>query len=218
MRAMGQFFLLLIAALVVGAIVFGVSVLVTGDDPGIEGNEPDGRAVPLPSSRPLVEGDVGQLRFDTVIRGYRMAQVDTALRRAAYDIGYKEELIQVLEAEVKALRDGRLEDAEALRKAREAAVSGAGSAVPVPIAEAHTGEPTATSSTSAALAGDESTADSGELAVGSGEIAAAQDGEGTTAPPGDATGHAGTAEDGQAPRPSWAGADDSWGRPTQVAQ
>ena len=57
-----------------------------------------------------------------------MAQVDAALRRAAYDIGYKEELIQVLEAEVIALRDGRTEDADALREAREAAMSGAASA------------------------------------------------------------------------------------------
>ncbi|GAA2610617.1 hypothetical protein GCM10010399_46880 [Dactylosporangium fulvum] len=123
---MAEFLLVLIAAVVVGAIGFGVSLLITGDDPGIEGHEPDGRAVPLPSSRPLVEGDVGQLRFDTTIRGYRMAQVDTALRRAGYDIGYKEELIQVLEAEIKALREGRTEDADALRDAREAAVSGAG--------------------------------------------------------------------------------------------
>ncbi|WP_327006489.1 DivIVA domain-containing protein [Dactylosporangium sp. NBC_01737] len=123
---MAEFLLVLIAAVVVGAIGFGVSLLITGDDPGIEGHEPDGRAVPLPSSRPLVEGDVGHVRFDTTLRGYRMAQVDAALRRAGYDIGYKEELIQVLEAEVKALRDGRTEDADALRDAREAAVTGAG--------------------------------------------------------------------------------------------
>jgi DivIVA domain-containing protein len=118
-------FLVLIAALIVGAIVFGVAVLITGDDPGIEGNEPDGRAVPLPATRPLAEGDISQVRFDTAIRGYRMSQVDSAFRRAAYDIGYKEELIQVLEAEVNALRDGRADDAEALRLAREAAISGA---------------------------------------------------------------------------------------------
>ena len=122
---MAEFLLVLIAAVVVGAIGFGVSLLITGDDPGIEGHEPDGRSVPLPSSRPLVEGDVGQLRFDTVVRGYRMAQVDNALKRAGYDIGYKEELIQVLEAEIKALREGRQEDADALRDARVAAASGA---------------------------------------------------------------------------------------------
>src|SRR5690242_11060612 len=127
---MAEFLLVLIAALVVGAIGFGVSLLITGDDPGIEGHEPDGRSVPLPSSRPLVEGDVNQLRFDTVVRGYRMNQVDTALRRAGYDIGYKEELIQVLEAEIKALREGRQEDADALRDARLAAAAGAGTTAP----------------------------------------------------------------------------------------
>src|SRR5207248_6770067 len=79
------------------------------------------RVIPLPTARPLTEADLGTLRFDFVARGYRMAQVDQALRRAAYDIGYKEELIGVLEAEVAALREGRLDEAEALRRAREAA-------------------------------------------------------------------------------------------------
>jgi DivIVA domain-containing protein len=133
---MGELFLLLMAALVVGAVVFGVAVLISGDDQGIEGHEPDGRAIPLPTTRPLGETDVNHLRFDTVIRGYRMAQVDAAVRRAAYDIGYKEELIQVLEAEITALRDGRTEDADTLRQAREAAMSGATSAdqpSPLPI-------------------------------------------------------------------------------------
>ena len=37
--------------------------------------------------------------FDTGLRGYRMSQVDSALRRAAYDVGYKTELVAVLEAE-----------------------------------------------------------------------------------------------------------------------
>lgn len=118
---MAQFLLLLIGALVVGAIVFGVVVLVTGRD-GLGAVEPDGRSVPLPVARPLVEADFGSVRFDVALRGYRMAQVDQALRRAAYDIGYKNELIQVLEAEVTALRDGRIADADVLGEARRTAL------------------------------------------------------------------------------------------------
>jgi DivIVA domain-containing protein len=148
---MAEFLLVLIAAVVVGAIGFGVSLLITGDDPGIEGHEPDGRSVPLPSSRPLVEGDVNQLRFDTVVRGYRMNQVDTALRRAGYDIGYKEELIQVLEAEIKALREGRQEDADALRDARQAAASGASATADTP--------PSAPAAVADATTADEKAAD-----------------------------------------------------------
>ncbi|WP_425553859.1 DivIVA domain-containing protein [Dactylosporangium salmoneum] len=136
---------MLIAALVVGAIGFGVALLIMDNDPGIEGHEPDGRSVPLPSSRPLVEGDVNQARFDTVIRGYRMNQVDAALRRAGYDIGYKEELIQVLEAEIKALREGRKEDADALRDAREAAAAGASSTDTLPSPATDSPSETATS-------------------------------------------------------------------------
>ncbi|WP_018221287.1 DivIVA domain-containing protein [Salinispora pacifica] len=118
---MGQVLLLLVAALTVAAVVFGVAVLVTDRDSGLAPVEPDGAAVPLPSTRPLCESDIGQVRFDTALRGYRMAQVDQAMRRAAYDIGYKTELIGVLEAEVTALREGRNADAETLLRARRQA-------------------------------------------------------------------------------------------------
>ncbi len=120
---MGQLLLLTVGALVVGAIGFGIAVLVSGSDPGLVPVEPEGGAVPLPASRPLVESDLAAVRFDTVLRGYRMAQVDLALRRAAYDIGYKQELIGVLEAEVEALREGRTDEADKLREARMAALS-----------------------------------------------------------------------------------------------
>jgi DivIVA domain-containing protein len=120
---MGQLLLFLVIGVTAGAIVFGVVALITGSDPGLGPAEPDGRAAPLPTSRPLVESDVDRVRFDIAFRGYRMAQVDQALRRTAYDIGYKDELIGVLEAEVVALREGRTADADALRQIREAALA-----------------------------------------------------------------------------------------------
>jgi DivIVA domain-containing protein len=120
---MGQLLLFIVVALVVAAIVFGVTVMVSGGDSGLTPVEPDGRAWPLPSDRPLGEEDIIRTKFDTAFRGYRMAQVDQALQRAAYDIGYKGELIGVLEAEVTALREGRIADADALRRAREAAIA-----------------------------------------------------------------------------------------------
>src|SRR5437762_11177484 len=118
---MGQLLILLVVALVAAALAWGVAVLLMGRDQGLEPAEPDGRAIPLPTVRPLTESDITQLRFDTAARGYRMDQVDQALRRVAYDIGHKEELIGVLEAEVSALRDGNQDEADALRQAREAA-------------------------------------------------------------------------------------------------
>ena len=200
---MAEFLLVLIAAVVVGAIGFGVSLLITGDDPGIEGHEPDGRAVPLPSSRPLVEGDVGQLRFDTVVRGYRMAQVDTALRRAGYDIGYKEELIQVLEAEIKALREGRTEDADALRDARESAASGAGGTAAARTERAAPSSvPAAPSSDSAAPSSDSAAA---TKAADIDLDAKPADPDAAAEPEGDGN--------------SWGvSTDDSWGRPSPVVK
>jgi DivIVA domain-containing protein len=69
----------------------------------------------------LAEPDLTALRFDVVLRGYRPDQVDAAITRLGYDVGYKQELIQVLESEVSALRAGRIADAEALREVREKA-------------------------------------------------------------------------------------------------
>lgn len=119
---MVHWLLLLLAAFVVAAVAWCVAWMITGRDGGLDPVEPDGVAIPLPNTRPLTEHDVAAVRFDTALRGYRMAEVDAALRRAAYDIGYKEELINVLEAEIAALRDGRSQDAEVLRVAREDAL------------------------------------------------------------------------------------------------
>src|SRR5690349_5563292 len=109
---MATLFLVLVVVLVLAALVFGVITLLSGDDPGTVPVEADGRARPLPNNRSLSERDLKQVRFDLSLRGYRMSQVDKVLRRTAYDLGYKDEMIAVLEAEVIALRDGRMEDAE----------------------------------------------------------------------------------------------------------
>jgi DivIVA domain-containing protein len=155
---MGQLLILLVVALVAAALVFGVVTLISGGDQGLEPAEPDGVALPLPVSRPLTEVDLTAVRFDTAARGYRMAQVDQALRRAAYDLGYKEELINVLEAEVAALREGRADDAEELRKARESAAR-----PPAPV-----DEPPEVAGPGAAASGDTASGDttSGETASG----------------------------------------------------
>ena len=120
---MATLLLVVVVVLVIAGLVFGVVQLLAGDDPGLVPAEPDGRARPLPNDRSLHEDDLREVRFDLAVRGYRMGQVDRVLRRTAYDLGYKDEMIAVLEAEVAALREGRLEDAEVLRKAREEAAS-----------------------------------------------------------------------------------------------
>jgi DivIVA domain-containing protein len=121
---MATVWLVLVVVLVVAALVFGVVSLLSGDDPGLAPAEPDGHgARTLPNNRSLSETDLKSVTFDVALRGYRMDQVDLALRRTAYDVGYKDEMIAVLEAEVASLREGRWEDAELLRKARESAAS-----------------------------------------------------------------------------------------------
>jgi DivIVA domain-containing protein len=181
---MGQLFLFIVVALVVAAIVFGVTVMMSGGDPGLTPVEPDGRAVPLPSDRPLGEDDISRTKFDTTFRGYRMAQVDQALERAAYDIGYKGELIGVLEAEVAALREGRLADADVLRKAREAAIAPTAAAAPAGPGEVPAAE--------VAAGGDDPVAEVGSVPPG------AVSGE---AVPGDAAPGDGEVEDAESVKP-----------------
>jgi DivIVA domain-containing protein len=129
---MATVLLVLVVVLVVAALVYGIVSLLSGEDPGLEPVEPDGRAVPLANDRSLTESDLKAVRFDLAWRGYRMSQVDLVLRRTAYDLGYKDEMIAVLEAEVAALRDGRLDDADLLSQARTAAASPATTATPRP--------------------------------------------------------------------------------------
>jgi DivIVA domain-containing protein len=139
---MGTVLLVLVVVLVIAGLVYGVVTLLAGEDPGLSPADPDGRARPLPNNRSLSEFDLKDVRFDVGFRGYRMTQVDRVLRRTAYDIGYKDEMIAVLEAEVIALREGRAEDAELLRKAREAAAAPPPPvAVAGPAAGAHRAEP-----------------------------------------------------------------------------
>ncbi|MGH8794087.1 MAG: DivIVA domain-containing protein [Stackebrandtia sp.] len=124
-----EFALAALAVVLAGGLAFAIVVLVTGDDPGLSPQSGDGVPVELPGDRPLSESDVANTRFDTGLRGYRTTQVDAALARLAYDVGFKDELIKVLASEVAALRDGRLADADVLEEVRRRAL---GEAAPKP--------------------------------------------------------------------------------------
>ncbi|ADD40411.1 DivIVA domain-containing protein [Stackebrandtia nassauensis] len=117
-----EFVLVVLALALSCGIAFGIVVLVTGNDPGLV-SATDGVPAHLPSDRPLSEQDVLAAKFDTGLRGYQTGQVDDALARLAYDVGFKDELIKVLASEVTALRDGRTEEADALRDARQRALA-----------------------------------------------------------------------------------------------
>lgn len=116
-----DFVVAVLALVLCCGIAFGIVVLVTGDDPGLV-SATDPVPAHLPGDRPLSERDVLAARFDTGLRGYRTDQIDDALARLAYDVGFKDELIKVLASEVTALRDGRTEEADALRLARQRAL------------------------------------------------------------------------------------------------
>ncbi|MFB9731238.1 DivIVA domain-containing protein [Ornithinimicrobium kibberense] len=84
-----------VAVLVLGA---GLAWLVARTDvPGVPPAVTTESAVPLPAG-PVGPDQVRDLRFDQAVRGYRMAQVDEALRRLGQELAARD-------AEIARLRD-----------------------------------------------------------------------------------------------------------------
>ncbi len=98
MPGVGDFLLIVVAALVVAGIGFGIAAFVLDRDPGLMPPRPDAPPFDLPAGRPLNEADIRGLRLDTALRGYRMEQVDELLRRVEYDLGELWAHVEHLEA------------------------------------------------------------------------------------------------------------------------
>lgn len=82
--------------LVLGAVT---ALLVARTDvPGVPDAVTTAAAEPLPSG-PLAATDVHDVRFDVTLRGYRMEQVDAALRRLASELGERDAEITRLRGE-----------------------------------------------------------------------------------------------------------------------
>ncbi len=107
---------------VVAAVVLGVVILLFGGDSGLSTADPDERSRTMDTGQSLTEADFQMVSFDITLRGYRMQQVDDLLGRVAWDIGYKNELLEVLSSEVEALRAGQVEEADRLRAVWQSAV------------------------------------------------------------------------------------------------
>lgn len=80
-------------------IAFSIVVWATGGD-ALREDDADGAPAGLGEDGQVRESDVGALRFDTGLRGYRMDQVDAALNRLAWEIGRRDEMLAELEKEL----------------------------------------------------------------------------------------------------------------------
>ena len=83
-------------------IAFSIVVWATGEDT-LRDASPSGPPPGLGEDGPVTEGEVGSLRFDTGMRGYRTDQVDAALDRLAWEIGRRDERLAELERELEAV-------------------------------------------------------------------------------------------------------------------
>ncbi|HEV7824204.1 MAG TPA: DivIVA domain-containing protein [Mycobacteriales bacterium] len=102
---MRDLLLTLAVALVLGLIVFGAVAFTLGKASGLDPANPDSAPYDLPQDAEVTPADVGAVRFDVVLRGYRMDQVDAVLERLSDDLRVRDETIRALRAEV---RDGRV--------------------------------------------------------------------------------------------------------------
>ena len=100
---MADFLLIVVAAVVVAGIVFGIVAFALGREPGLSEPEPDSSSSPLPD-HPLSADDVDQAKFDVVLRGYRMDQVGALIDRVVGDMRQQQDYIDSLEGELVALR------------------------------------------------------------------------------------------------------------------
>lgn len=101
---MADFLLIVVAALIVAGLVFGVVAFTLGREDGLSDLEPDTAEIELPEDRVLTAGDLERIRFDVVIRGYRMDQVDALVARATRDLRRLQERVDLLEQDVVELR------------------------------------------------------------------------------------------------------------------
>ncbi|GAA1706337.1 DivIVA domain-containing protein [Fodinicola feengrottensis] len=100
---MDEVLIAVLVAVVLAGVLFAGAAFTIGRTPGMADPAPDMVPTSLPDDRPATGADVHALRFDVVLRGYRMAQVDDALTRLAYDIDVRDTHIRALEDELSQL-------------------------------------------------------------------------------------------------------------------
>ena len=91
---------------VLGALVvlLVAAVVAVRDEPLLVEAPPDRIEPRLPDDRALQADDLGDVRFDVAVRGYRMAQVDAVLERVAGELRDRDDRLQRAESEAERLR------------------------------------------------------------------------------------------------------------------
>ncbi len=91
---------------VLGALVvlLAAAVVAVRDEPLLAEAPPDRTEPRLPDDRALQADHLEDVRFDVAVRGYRMAQVDAVLERAAGELRDRDARLERAEAELARLR------------------------------------------------------------------------------------------------------------------
>jgi DivIVA domain-containing protein len=96
--------LTLAVALLLGLVVFGAVAFTLGKATGLDPVSPDAAPYDLPADRAVTPDDVAAVRFDVVLRGYRMDQVDTVLGTLSSALQDRDDELRAVRAELRAVR------------------------------------------------------------------------------------------------------------------
>ncbi|TDD64731.1 DivIVA domain-containing protein [Jiangella aurantiaca] len=93
--------------IVAAAVLFGAVLLVLGRGDVLQPEVSGGAAQLLPDGA-VHSGDVAELRFSVVHRGYRMDQVDTVLDRLQRELAWRDHRLAELESRIPGLGNAPL--------------------------------------------------------------------------------------------------------------
>jgi DivIVA domain-containing protein len=96
-RGVGTALIYLIVMILVAAVVFLLASVIFGRGEQLAPLPPGSSPTRLPSAE-ITSSDIQRLRFQLVLRGYKMSEVDWVLRRLGAEIDQLRERVNLLEA------------------------------------------------------------------------------------------------------------------------
>lgn len=88
--------MLVVEVLIVALVLFAIAAAMSGRGGSLAPFPVDGVPRNLPDDRPVLAEDVGAVRFDLGLRGYRMDEVDDVLDRLADELAARDARIAEL--------------------------------------------------------------------------------------------------------------------------
>lgn len=105
-RHVGTALIYLLVMLLVAAVVFLIASMVFGRGEELEPLPPGASPTRLPAAE-ITSSDIAQVRFQLVLRGYRMSEVDWVMQRLGTEVDQLRARVATLEQQLSEQQGGR---------------------------------------------------------------------------------------------------------------